>query len=191
MPFCPNCGKEVRADAKFCPNCQFNLQLPTVNQSTQMSATASPVVLSHSSHRKRNIGLAVFAIFFVFILLGALGYSSNQAAADVNTTVLNYHYFCSTSNCSLSAWNYSIPFAYTLNENGTLKAAEPFNWPSTYACSVTIGDVHAVTPGFVFAWGPLPLTVQPGQNATVNFSLTAPGHPYSGPLDVDVSVTYC
>jgi len=191
MPFCPNCGKEVQSDAKFCPNCGFSFQVPTVSQSTQMPTSTNPVAFPHASHRKRNVGLAILAFFIVIILLGALGYSSNQSAADVNTTVLNYHYFCSNSNCALSAWNYSIPFAFTFNENGTFTATEPFSWSSTYACSVTIQDVHAVTPGFIFTWGPLPMTVQPGQNATITYSLTAPGYPYSGPLDVDISMTYC
>lgn len=27
MKYCPNCGSELRAEAKFCPTCGYNLEL--------------------------------------------------------------------------------------------------------------------------------------------------------------------
>jgi len=39
MPFCPNCGKEVRADDAFCPSCGYNLK----------SAAKAFILLDHKS----------------------------------------------------------------------------------------------------------------------------------------------
>lgn len=47
MKYCPNCGKEVQADDKFCENCGFNLEKVTGNLKVELH--------DNSSDRIRNV----------------------------------------------------------------------------------------------------------------------------------------
>ena len=73
-------------------------------------------------------------------------------------------------------------------EGATSTSSFPFAWPSYETCSVTLTDFHATTPGFGLTVSPLPLTINPGQNASASLTMTMPNHAYSGPLEVSVTM---
>jgi hypothetical protein len=49
MPFCPNCGREVRPEAAFCPSCGYNLKSAALVPPPAASAAKPSTPLKHKS----------------------------------------------------------------------------------------------------------------------------------------------
>lgn len=56
MPYCPNCGKEIKEDDKFCPSC--GQPLWKIEAQTQ----AHQIVTAHEEVRHRPTGVTILAI---------------------------------------------------------------------------------------------------------------------------------
>jgi uncharacterized RDD family membrane protein YckC len=62
MPFCPKCGEEIQANAKFCTNCGATLE-PTTAAATAPSGYAPPSPLG-------NLGSRIVAGIIDYIIIG-------------------------------------------------------------------------------------------------------------------------
>lgn len=81
--FCPNCGKEVTNDAKFCQYCGFSID------KNQENDNVSKNVKRNSIHRKKLLIGSV--IIIAIIILGNIGILVNRSGeSDVNSTEVQY-----------------------------------------------------------------------------------------------------
>lgn len=90
MPYCPNCGKEVQADASFCPSCGHNLKVapaprpapsvPTEHKSSGVAAVLALVLgiiglmgIGHIyvGRIRRGIILLIIGIFLAVLTWGS------------------------------------------------------------------------------------------------------------------------
>lgn len=62
MQFCPNCGKEVQADAAFCYSCGYNLR--QASQVKQSSISHESGMTDHNDYS----GL-IFLIFLILVII--------------------------------------------------------------------------------------------------------------------------
>ena len=65
MPFCPNCGKEVRPDAAFCASCGYNLK-PAATPSTPPAAKPSMPL----EHKSPGVAAVLALVLGFFGLMG-------------------------------------------------------------------------------------------------------------------------
>ncbi|MDG6969518.1 MAG: zinc-ribbon domain-containing protein [Nitrososphaerota archaeon] len=189
MPYCPSCGREVQPDFLACPNCGQGLSSVQISQAPTSPPSQYPPHVPTAppkGHRKRNVAISVLAVFLLLFVVPAVYYALSPSP-DVYITDVVYTYNC--SNCQSTQWNYSAPIKSYANAGSTLTETSPFSWPSTQACSVTLNDFHATTPGFLFSVTPLPVTISPGSSASLTFTISMPPQAYNGPLDVSVTLT--
>ncbi len=162
---------------------QLVAQPPSPSGPSQTPIT--PMATMPKRHRTRNILLVAGAIVII-ILVGLTGLGYYAMTSEVQVTAYNYYYHC--GDCATQDWNYSQPANGVSGEGATSTSSFPFAWPSYETCSVTLTDFHATTPGFGLTVSPLPLTINPGQNASASLTMTMPNHAYSGPLEVSVTM---
>jgi uncharacterized RDD family membrane protein YckC len=65
MPYCPSCGKEVPADAKFCANCGAGLQTPAQPATVPTAAYTPPSPLA-------DLGSRIAAGIVDYVIIGII-----------------------------------------------------------------------------------------------------------------------
>ena len=95
--YCPNCGAEVKDDAKFCPKCGSNVNESeqtenTVNSSTDVK-TKSTGILSflddwHEWSTLKKVGSIIVVCCIGLIIIGAIG---GILFPDSNTSEHRYY----------------------------------------------------------------------------------------------------
>jgi uncharacterized RDD family membrane protein YckC len=89
MPFCPKCGKETPADAKFCTNCGATLEPTPVPPPPASSGYAPPSPLADLVRGSRIVaGIVDYIIMFVLVIIIGIvvGILSNSLIAPWGMT---------------------------------------------------------------------------------------------------------
>lgn len=131
------------------------------------------------------VGFVIYVLLAGTVFLISFLLYGNSIGNMVHITGIYYHYYDPQTG---HAWTYSVPIQINLTEGSTSNATFPFT--SNLTCSLTISDVYATTPGFEFILNGIPITVQPYQTVNITMSIIAPSFNYTGPLNVNETVTY-
>ncbi len=123
-----------------------------------------------------------FVIFFAIIDYST---NANSYGTGVHITGVTYHYYNPDNGATLT---YSVPEIFNMGVGSKINYTEPLT--DNLTCSMTMLQAYATTPGFNFSLISSPATIQPGQSSSVTMIITAPSYTYSGPLNVNVTVTY-
>lgn len=174
--------KKTGKATKLTGNQQAQPMLPATANEGTASNPQIEIKKKSSSIAKKVVSVMAFLVgfFFVSFLL-----SQGSSATDVHITSINYHYYNPQSGYN---WTYSLPEGFDMQTGSTVNGSYPFT--SNLTCSMTLINAYAITPGFGFNIPHLPVTFGSGQTSNFNIDITAPSYQYSGPLNVQMVVTY-
>jgi len=112
MTTCPNCGKQIEEESKFCPDCGTNFEsnTPATNPGTNVTQTTAPAQPQNVSPKSR------LAALLLGIFLGELGIHNlylgkiakgiiQMAMYIVGFGLIMYYCFHITVNAALAATN--------------------------------------------------------------------------------------
>lgn len=170
------------------------------NKKTKKKKSASAVSLSETTpipsspqaqpQKKSSVlqkSISILAFLVGFFVVGYLLSNSNNgfSGTGVHITGLTYHYYNPETGLK---WTYSLPNGFNMGVGTTTNITTPFT--SNLTCSMTFSQAYATTQGFTFFIHNLPVTFEPNQPGSYTVTITAPSYQYSGPLDVNMTVTY-
>jgi hypothetical protein len=93
IPFCPNCGREVRPEAAFCPSCGYNLK-----SAAAVPPPAAPAAKPSTPLKHKSPGIAaVLALVLGFFGLMGIGHIYGESLGNTIPTFFNRISLC----CSL------------------------------------------------------------------------------------------
>lgn len=155
--------------------------------STPVSSIIHPQPKNEDNIYQKGIYiLAFFAVSFIvaYFYPNIINLFSGMG---VHVTEVIYHYHDIKTGYR---WTYSPPSGSSFNTaiNATENITSTFTL--NFTCSMTILQAYATTPGFTFYFHDMPITFEPGQATTYTGTIGTPPHKYSGPLNINLSITY-
>ncbi len=184
---CPSCGAPVPGGAAFCQFCGTSVSPPAgALPSTPAAPGASfvpppPVAAPPPRRRVSRLVIVILVVVVVLVLVAVVAYAFIAPTSSPPIQVAFIDVWAPDNVCGLN----SSPIGY-YGYNASTGAAVSLELevPNVNATACTVQTVVTNTTGFSLSGIQVPLTVPGSGNATMNLTVTSPGSPYSGDLNL-------
>jgi len=186
---CPSCGAPTASGAQYCAYCGHPLTAASAAAplpSTGFLPPPPPPTAAYGSpppspQRSRRRIVVIVAVAIVAIIASSFVAAELYAPTTYPIQVQYFVIFAPDNVCDLN----STPTAY-YGYNDSTGSVDEFEFPiyngNSTAC--TIRDVATNTTGFTLSQVQVPLTIPAQVNGTMNITVTAPGSPFTGNLNL-------